>query len=287
MSQSKRGPGDSHTKQRAVTWFEDLRNRICDAFETLEDELTGTYADCPAGRFEKKSWDRPGGGGGTMAVMKGRVFEKVGVNVSEVWGEFDEKFRGEIPGAGDDSRFWAAGISLVAHMQSPLVPAIHMNTRHIATSGKAWYGGGADLNPPLPDDRDTADFHAALEAACGRHDCADHQKFKEWADDYFFIKHRDTARGVGGIFYDYINADDDAFAFTQDVGETFLRIYPDLVARHRDEPWSDAQREHQLAYRGRYAEFNLVYDRGTRFGLMTGGNPEAVLMSLPPVATWP
>ncbi|MEM7123376.1 MAG: oxygen-dependent coproporphyrinogen oxidase [Pseudomonadota bacterium] len=287
MNPSERGPGDSETKQRAVTWFEDLRNRICAAIEGLEDDLTGTYADRPAGRFERKSWQRPGGGGGTMAVMKGRLFEKVGVNVSEVWGRFDEKFRGEIPGAGDDGRFWAAGISLVAHMQSPLVPAVHMNTRHIATSAKAWYGGGADLNPPLPDDQDTADFHAAFEAACDRHACADHKKFKEWADDYFFIKHRDTARGVGGIFYDYIDADDDAFAFTQDVGRTFVAIYPELVARHMDQPWTDEQRDHQLAYRGRYAEFNLVYDRGTRFGLMTGGNPEAVLMSLPPVATWP
>ncbi len=287
MSQSERGPGDDRGKERAITWFEELRNRICDAFEGLEDDLTGTYADRPAGRFERKAWQRPGGGGGTMAVMKGRVFEKVGVNVSEVWGTFDEKFRGEIPGAGDDGRFWAAGISLVAHMQSPLVPAVHMNTRHIATSAKAWYGGGADLNPPLPDDQDTADFHAAFGAACERHACADHKKFKAWADDYFFIKHRDTARGVGGIFYDYIDADDGSFAFTQDVGRTFVTIYPELVARHMDEPWTDDQRDHQLAYRGRYAEFNLVYDRGTRFGLMTGGNPEAVLMSLPPVATWP
>jgi coproporphyrinogen III oxidase len=235
----------------------------------------------------KETWPRPGGGGGTMAVMKGRVFEKVGVNVSEVWGAFDEKFRAEIPGAGADGRFWAAGISLVAHMHSPLVPAVHMNTRHIATAEKSWFGGGADLNPPYPDDRDTADFHAAFKAACDTHPCADYRKFKAWADDYFFIKHRGVARGVGGIFYDDVEAGDDAFGFTRDVGETFLEIYPDLVRRHMNEPWDASQRDHQLAYRGRYAEFNLVYDRGTRFGLMTGANPEAVLMSLPPVATWP
>ncbi len=287
MNDNDRGPGDTQRKAQAVGWFAKLRDRICEAFEVLEDELTGPVAEQPAGRFEQKSWDRPGGGGGTMAVMKGRVFEKVGVNVSEVWGTFDDKFRAEIPGAGGDGRFWAAGISLVAHMHSPLVPAVHMNTRHIATAEKSWFGGGADLNPPYPNDPDTAEFHTAFKAACDAHPCADHEKFKAWADDYFFIKHRDTARGVGGIFYDYIDAGDDAFAFTRDVGETFLDVYPKLVRRHMDEPWTDEQRAHQLAYRGRYAEFNLVYDRGTRFGLMTGGNPEAVLMSLPPVATWP
>lgn len=287
MNDNDRGPGEASRKAQAVDWFATLRDSICLAFEALEDEQAGPMADRPAGRFQRKTWDRPGGGGGTMAVMKGRVFEKVGVNVSEVWGAFDQKFRGEIPGAGGDGRFWAAGISLVAHMHSPLVPAVHMNTRHIATSEKSWFGGGADLNPPYPNDRDTGDFHAAFKAVCDAHPCADYERFKAWADEYFFIKHRDTARGVGGIFYDYIDAGDDAFAFTRGVGETFLDVYPQLVRRHMDAPWTDEQRAHQLAYRGRYAEFNLVYDRGTRFGLMTGGNPEAVLMSLPPVATWP
>jgi len=287
MNDNARGPGEPALKAAASAWFEELRGRICAAFERLEDDLAGTGHERPAGRFVRKTWERPGGGGGTMAVMKGRVFEKVGVNVSEVWGEFDEKFRTEISGAGGDGRFWAAGISLVAHMCSPLVPAVHMNTRHIATSDKSWFGGGADLNPPYPRPQDTADFHAAFESACDRHACADYAKFKAWADDYFFIKHRGVARGVGGIFYDYVDAGEDAFAFTRDVGETFLDIYPELVRRHMNEPWNDDQRAHQLAYRGRYAEFNLVYDRGTRFGLMTGGNPEAVLMSLPPVATWP
>ena len=287
MTDAEQGPGEPKSKAKATIWFAALRDRICAAFETLEDEHAGSFAEQPAGRFEQKGWQRPGGGGGTMAVMKGRVFEKVGVNISEVWGAFDETFRAEIPGAGRDGSFWAAGISLVAHMHSPLVPAVHMNTRHVATSEKSWFGGGADLNPPYPDDQDTADFHAALKAACDGHPCADHEKFKTWADDYFFIKHRDVARGVGGIFYDYVEAGDDAFGFTRDVGEAFLNIYPDLVRRHMNEPWDDAQRARQLAYRGRYAEFNLVYDRGTRFGLMTGANPEAVLMSLPPVATWP
>jgi len=287
MNDNARGPGEPALKAAATDWFEDLRERICVAFEALEDELAGNFAERPAGRFERKTWQRPGGGGGEMAVMKGRVFEKVGVNVSEVWGVFDEKFRAEIPGAAGDGRFWASGISLVAHMHSPLVPAVHMNTRHIATADKAWFGGGADLNPPFPCDADTADFHAAFSRACERHACADYEKFKAWADDYFFIEHRGMARGVGGIFYDFVAAGDDAFSFTRDVGETFVKVYPDLVRRHMDEPWDEDQRAHQLAYRGRYAEFNLVYDRGTRFGLMTGGNPEAVLMSLPPVATWP
>jgi len=271
----------------AVAWFEGLRDRICADFEALEDSLAGPMADRAPGRFERTPWTREEGGGGTMAVMKGRVFEKVGVNVSTVWGTFSEQFRKEIPGAAEDGRFWASGISLVAHLQSPLVPAVHMNTRHIVTPQKAWFGGGADLNPPIPDERDTADFHAALAACCGRHACADHARFKAWADEYFFIKHRGHARGVGGIFYDYVTADDASFAFTRDVGETFRSIYPELVRRHMDRSWTTDERERQLVYRGRYAEFNLVYDRGTRFGLMTGGNTEAILMSLPPEAKWP
>jgi coproporphyrinogen III oxidase len=275
-------------KRRAADWFRALRDDICAAFEGLEDEHAGARAEHPAGRFERKAWERAEGGGGEMSLMHGRVFEKVGVNISEVHGEFSEDFRKEIPGAAENPRFWASGISLVAHMHSPLVPAVHMNTRMIVTA-KSWFGGGADLNPMFPDDTDTADFHAAFRAACDAHDPAYYEKFRAWCEEYFFIRHRNESRGVGGIFYDYLDSGDweDDFAFTQDVGRAFLAVYPELVRRHMDEPWTDEQREFQLVKRGRYAEFNLVYDRGTRFGLMTGGNPEAILMSLPPVAKWP
>jgi coproporphyrinogen III oxidase len=292
-------------KQTTVTWFRTLRDQICATFETIEAEYTdGPHSDLPPGKFERTPWKRTQAsdldgkldaprdfGGGEMAVMHGRVFEKVGVNISTVHGEFSPEFRKQIPGATDTGMFWASGISLVAHMRSPLVPAVHMNTRHIITD-HGWFGGGADLTPMFFDTAETAEdkksFHGVLQNACDRHDPAYYPKFSAWCDEYFFLPHRNETRGVGGIFYDYLK-DDWAkdFAFTQDVGRTFLDIYPQIVRRRMKLPWTSAQREQQLIRRGRYAEFNLLYDRGTTFGLKTGGNPEAILMSLPPEAKWP
>jgi coproporphyrinogen III oxidase len=273
-------------KAAAAAWFASLRDRICAEFEAIEEEYAKARSGA-AGRFARKDWQREGGGGGTIALMKGQVFEKVGVNISTVFGEFSPEFRGQIPGAAEDPRFWASGISLVAHMRSPLVPAVHMNTRHIVTT-KSWFGGGADLTPMVPDAADTADFHAALKAACDAHDAGYYARFKQWCDEYFFLKHRNEPRGVGGIFFDYVERDWAAdFAFTRDVGEAFLAVYPKIVRGHMLAPWSEEQRRHQLVRRGRYVEFNLLYDRGTLFGLKTGGNVEAILMSLPPEVAWP
>ncbi|MCE3233139.1 MAG: coproporphyrinogen oxidase [Rickettsiaceae bacterium] len=277
--------GDEEKKQMAGAWFKGLRDRICHEFEVIESELENS--DKPTGHFERKTWEREGGGGGEMSIMCGRVFEKVGVNISTVFGEFSEEFAKQIPGAEQDPRFFATGISLVAHMNSPLIPAVHMNTRFIVTT-KSWFGGGADLNPIYEVESDTKDFHAEFKAVCDKHNPEYYDKFKKWCDEYFFIKHRNEARGVGGIFYDYVNSGDwqNDFAFTQNVGEAFLNIYPKIVRKYLNESWTPAQREHQLLKRGRYAEFNLMYDRGTKFGLMTGGNVEAILMSMPPEVKW-
>ena len=279
----------SDRQQSAVRWFAALRERICAAFERLEDDYAGPDAGAsPPGRFVRTAWQRPGGGGGTMALLKGRVFEKVGVNLSTVFGEFAPEFRKEIPGADADPRFWASGISLVAHMRSPLVPAVHMNTRHIVTA-KAWFGGGADLTPIYPDEAAAEEFHAALAAACASYEPGAYARFKAWCDEYFYLPHRDEPRGAGGIFFDYLDGGDwqRDFAFVQAVGEAFLAVYPGIVRARMNAPWTAEQRRHQLVRRGRYVEFNLLYDRGTRFGLRTGGNVEAILMSLPPEAAWP
>nr|WP_316015856.1 oxygen-dependent coproporphyrinogen oxidase [Roseobacter sp. HKCCA0434] len=289
-------------KRRAADWFASLRDAICAAFEGLEDAQTeGPFADLPPGRFERKptvrhSDDGSDAGGGVMSVMRGgRCFEKVGVNISEVYGTLGEgaqramAARKDMPGMAGDPRFWASGISLVAHMRSPKVPAVHMNTRMFWTPHGWWFGGGSDLNPMREVAEDTAFFHAAQKAACDPHGAELYPRYKAWADEYFMIRHWNEARGVGGIFYDdHCTGDWEAdFAFTQDVGRAFLKAFVPLVERRMFEDWTEEDRAHQLFRRGRYAEFNLVYDRGTTFGLQTGHNPEAVLMSLPPLAAWP
>ncbi len=280
-------------KENAAKWFKKLRDQICGEFERLEDDLQdGPQSDEQPGRFVYKDWQRPTedkshGGGGTMGIMTGRVFEKVGVNISTVEGIFSKEFRSKIPGAENDGKFWAAGISLVAHMHNPYVPAVHMNTRHIITSEKSWFGGGADLTPCLPNDLDTAHFHESFKNACDAHDDSYYPKFKQWCDEYFYLPHRQEPRGIGGIFYDYLDNNwDKDFAFTQDVGRAFLKAFIPLVESHMHDAYTDAEKDIQLVKRGRYVEFNLLYDRGTQFGLKTGGNVEAILMSLPPLVKW-
>ncbi len=286
LTASQTDPSTSHKKREAEDWFRNLRDDICDVFEEIED--CGNSAGGPAGRFTRKTWQRDGGGGGETSLMHGRIFEKVGVNISTVYGVFSDDFKAQITGAENDGQFWASGISLVAHMCNPHVPAAHLNTRFIITS-KSWFGGGGDLTPLLPDEPAGRAFHKAMKVACDKCNPHYYPKYKKWCDEYFYLPHREEPRGAGGIFYDNLDSGDweNDFTFTRDVGIAFKNVYADIVRQRMGLPWTDEDRHEQLVRRGRYVEFNLLHDRGTLFGLKTGGNIEAILMSLPPEVRWP